>query len=98
MLGAFCRLTAGNADALIAFFRPDPCPIDSENKTVLRRLSNRRPSRSDTLLFDATMSDSATKAWKGCHDRELAKGLPRTASLNVLERNWRGLRSACSNK
>ena len=86
LLGVFRRLAAGSADAVIAFLGLDPRPMDSGNKTGLRRLSKRGPSEWRRLLFNAAMSGSATKAWKGCYERERAKGLPRTAALNVLAR------------
>lgn len=86
LLGVFRRRASASADAVIAFLGLDPRPMDSGNKTGLRRLSKRGPSEWRRLLFNAAMSGAATKAWKGCYEHERAKGLPRIAALNVLAR------------
>lgn len=86
LLGVFRKLSTGSADAVIAFLGLDPRPMDSGNKTGRRRLSKRGPSEWRRLLFNAAMSGSHTQAWKSCYERERAKGLPRTAALNVLAR------------
>jgi transposase len=86
LLGVFCRLASASADAVIAFLGLDPRPMDSGHKVGLRRLSKRGPAEWRRLLFNAAMSASMTTAWKGCYERERAKGLPRIAALNVLAR------------
>ena len=86
LLGVFRRLALGSADAVIAFLGLDPRPMDSGHKVGLRRLSKRGPAEWRRLLFNAAMSGSMTAAWKGCYERERAKGLPRIAALNVLAR------------
>lgn len=86
LLGVFRRLAGASADAVIAFLGLDPRPMDSGLKVGLRRLSKRGPSEWRRLLFNAAMSGAATKAWKGCYEHERAKGLSRTAALNVLAR------------
>lgn len=86
LLGLFRRLASRSADAVIAFLGLDPRPMDSGQKTGLRRLSKRGPAEWRRLLFNAAMSASQTSAWKAHYARECAKGLPRTAALNVLAR------------
>jgi transposase len=86
LLGVFRRLAAGNADAVIAFLGLDPRPMNSGHKVGRRRLSKRGPAEWRRLLFNAAMSGSLTQSWKGCYERERAKGLPRIAALNVLAR------------
>jgi transposase len=86
LLGLFQRLAERGANAVIAFLGLDPRPMDSGKKVGLRRLSKRGPAEWRRLLFNAAMSASRTKAWKATYERERAKGLPRTAALNVLAR------------
>lgn len=86
LLGLFRRLAERGADAVIAFLGLDPRPMDSGQKVGQRRLSKRGPAEWRRLLFNAAMSASRTKAWKPYYERERAKGLPRTAALNVLAR------------
>ena len=86
LLGVFRRLATARADAVIAFLGLDPRPMDSGHKVGLRRLSKRGPAEWRRLLFNAAMSGAATKAWKGCYEHERAKGLSRTAALNVMAR------------
>lgn len=86
LLGVFRRLASASADAVIAFLGLDPRPMDSGHKVGLRRLSKRGPPEWRRLLFNAAMSGSATKAWKGCYEHERTKGLSGTAALNVLAR------------
>lgn len=86
LLGLFQRLAERGADAVIAFLGLDPRPMDSGKKVGLRRLSKRGPAEWRRLLFNAAMSASRTKAWNATYERERAKGLPRTAALNVLAR------------
>jgi len=86
LLGLFRRLRTQGGDAVIAFLGLDPRPMDSGQKKGLRRLSKRGPAEWRRLLFNAAMSASRTKAWKAVYARECAKGLPRTAALNVLAR------------
>jgi transposase len=86
LLGLFQRLAERGADAVIAFLGLDPRPMDSGKKVGLRRLSKRGPAEWRRLLFNAAMSASRTKAWSATYERERAKGLPRTAALNVLAR------------
>jgi transposase len=86
LLGLFQRLAQRGADAVIAFLGLDPRPMDSGQKVGQRRLSKRGPAEWRRLLFNAAMSASRTKAWKQHYERERAKGLPRTAALNVLAR------------
>jgi transposase len=86
LLGLFQRLAQRSADAVIAFLGLDPRPMDSGQKTGLRRLSKRGPAEWRRLLFNAAMSASRTKAWQAHYQRERAKGLSRTAALNVLAR------------
>ena len=86
MLGVFRRLHTRSADAVIAFLGLDPRPMDSGQKKGLRRLSKRGPPEWRRLLFNAAMSGCQTKAWKAHYERELDKGLPRVAALNVLAR------------
>ena len=86
LLGVFRRLHARGGDAVIAFLGLDPRPMDSGQKKGLRRLSKRGQAEWRRLLFNAAMSASRTKAWKAVYERERAKGLPRTAALNVLAR------------
>ena len=86
LLGLFRRLQTRGADAVIAFLGLDPRPMDSGQKTGLRRLSKRGPAEWRRLLFNAAMAASRTKAWNPHYERERAKGLPRTAALNVLAR------------
>jgi transposase len=86
LLGLFRRLSARSGDAVIAFLGMDPRPMDSGQKTGLRRMSKRGPAEWRRLLFNAAMSASRTKAWQAVYQRECAKGLPRVAALNVLAR------------
>jgi transposase len=86
LLGLFQRLAARGADAVIAFLGLDPRPMDSGQKVGRRRLSKRGPAEWRRLLFNAAMSASRTKAWSAHYARERAKGLSRTAALNVLAR------------
>lgn len=86
LLGLFQRLAQRSADAVIAFLGLDPRPMDSGQKVGQRRLSKRGPAEFRRLLFNAAMSASRTSAWKSHYERERAKGLPRTAALNVLAR------------
>jgi transposase len=86
LLGLFQRLAQRCADAVIAFLGLDPRPMDSGQKVGQRRLSKRGPAEWRRLLFNAAMSASRTKAWKEHYERERAKGLSRTAALNVLAR------------
>lgn len=86
LLGLFQRLAKRGADAVIAFLGLDPRPMDSGQKLGQRRLSKRGPPECRRLLFNAAMSASRTQAWRPYYERERAKGLPRTAALNVLAR------------
>lgn len=86
LLGLFQRLAERGADAVIAFLGLDPRPMDSGQKTGLRRLSKRGPAEARRLLFNAAMSASRTSAWRAHYERERAKGLSRIAALNVLAR------------
>ena len=86
LLGLFRRLKTSSGDAVIAFLGLDPRPMDSGQKRGLRRLSKRGPPEWRRLLFNAAMSACQTKAWKAHYERELNKGLPRVAALNVLAR------------
>jgi transposase len=86
LLGLFQRLALRGSDAVIAFLGLDPRPMDSGQKVGRRRLSKRGPAKWRRLLFNAAMSASRTKAWKPHYEHERAKGLPRTAALNVLAR------------
>ncbi len=86
LLGVFRRLADRGADAVIAFLGMDPRPMDSGQKSGLRRMSKRGPAESRRLLFNAAMSASRTAAWKAQYEHERAKHLPRTAALNVLAR------------
>lgn len=86
LLGLFQRLAQRSADAVIAFLGMDPRPMDSGQKVGRRRLSKRGPAEWRRLLFNAAMSASRTKVWKPHYERERAKGLSRTAALNVLAR------------
>ena len=68
----------------------------AKQKKVTRMPGDSRPLHSDKARqsnqpsspgFDnAAMSGAATKAWKGCYEHERAKGLSRTAALNVMAR------------
>lgn len=86
LLGLFRRLATRGSDAVIAFLGMDPRPMDSGQKTGLRRMSKRGPPEWRRLLFNAAMSASQTKTWRAHYERECAKGLSRTAALNVLAR------------
>jgi transposase len=86
LLRLFTRLGPVSADSVIAFTGLDPRPMDSGNKRGLRRLSKRGPAELRRLLYNAAMSASRTAAWRAVYERELAKGLPRTAALVVLAR------------
>jgi transposase len=86
LLGLFQRLAERGADAVIAFLGLDPRPMDSGQKVGRRRLSKRGPAEWRRLLFNAAMSASRTKAWSAQYAHERAKGLSRTAALNVLAR------------
>lgn len=86
LLGLFRRLHERGGDAVIAFLGLDPRPMDSGQKAGTRRLTKRGPAEWRRLLFNAAMSASRTKVWAAHYARECAKGLPRTAALNVLAR------------
>lgn len=86
LLRLFMRLEPVGADSVIAFTGLDPRPMDSGNKRGVRRLSKRGPAETRRLLYNAAMSASRTPAWRAVYERELAKGLPRTAALVVLAR------------
>lgn len=86
LLRLFHRLGPVGADSVIAFTGMDPRPMDSGAKQGVRRLSKRGPAELRRLLYNAAMSASRTDAWQEVYERELAKGLPRTAALIVLAR------------
>lgn len=86
LLSLFTRLAGARADAVVAFTGLDPRPMDSGNKRGVRKLSKRGPSELRRLLFNAARSACRTSAWRSVYERELAKGLPRTAALVVLAR------------
>jgi transposase len=86
LLSLFTRLADARADAVVAFTGLDPRPMDSGNKRGVRRLSKRGPAELRRLLFNAARSASRTSAWRDIYQRELAKGLPRTAALVILAR------------
>jgi transposase len=86
LLRLFSRLQSCGADSVIAFTGLDPRPMDSGNKRGVRRLSKRGPAPLRCLLYNAAMSASRTATWRAVYERELAKGLPRTAALIVLAR------------
>jgi transposase len=86
LLSLFTRLVDARADAVVAFTGLDPRPMDSGNKRGVRKLSKRGPAELRRLLFNAASSASRTPAWRAIYERELAKGLPRTAALIVLAR------------
>ena len=71
---------------MITFLGLDPQPMDSGKKMGLHHLSKHGPAKWHHLLFNTTMSASHTKAWKATYEHEHAKGLPRTATLNMLTR------------
>jgi transposase len=86
LLSLFTRLADARADAVVAFTGLDPRPMDSGNKRGVRKLSKRGPAELRRLLYNAASSASRTAAWCGIYERELAKGLPRTAALVALAR------------
>jgi transposase len=86
LLSLFTRLSDAGADAVVAFTGLDPRPMDSGNKRGVRKLSKRGPAELRRLLFNGARAACATAAWRGCYERELAKGLSRTAALVVLAR------------
>ena len=86
LLSLFTRLADARADAVVAFTGLDPRPMDSGNKRGVRKLSKRGPAELRRLLYNAASSASRTAAWRGIYERELAKGLPRTAALVALAR------------
>lgn len=86
LLGLFRRLAQRGSDAVIAFLGMDLRPMDSGQKTGLRRMSKRGPAEWRRLLFNAAMSASRTRTWRTHYERECAKGLARIAALNVLAR------------
>jgi transposase len=86
LLSLFTRLSDARADAVVAFTGLDPRPMDSGTKRGVRKLSKRGPAELRRLLYNAASSASRTAAWRGVYERELAKGLPRTAALVVLAR------------
>jgi transposase len=86
LLSLFTRLADARADAVVAFTGLDPRPMESGNKRGVRRLSKRGPAEVRRLLFNAASSASRTAAWRSVYERELAKGLSRTAALVILAR------------
>jgi transposase len=86
LLTLFTRLSQAGADAVVAFTGLDPRPMDSGNKRGVRKLSKRGPAELRRLLFNAARSACRTAAWRAVYERELAKGLSRTAALVVLAR------------
>jgi len=86
LLTLFLRLASRGADAVIAFLGLDPRPMDSGQKTGVRRLSKRGPAEWRRLLFNAARSASRTKAWQAVYQHELSKRLSTTAALNILAR------------
>ena len=86
LLSLFKRVGNRSADAAIAHLGMDPRPMDSGNKTGVRRMSKRGPSEWRRLLFNAAMSASRTSVWSAFYQRERAKGLSRIEALNVLAR------------
>jgi len=86
LLGLFRRLATRSSDAVIAFLGMDLRPMDSGQKTGVRRMTKRGPSEHRRLLFNAAMSASRTKVWQAHYARECAKGLSRVAALNALAR------------
>ncbi|CAG1016540.1 hypothetical protein BURC_01381 [Burkholderiaceae bacterium] len=86
LLSVFTRLQRRRADAAIALLGMDLRPMDSGNKTGLRRMSKRGCSEWRRLLFNAAMSASRTRTWQPFYERERAKGLSRVAALNALAR------------
>lgn len=86
LLSVFRRLQRRCADAAIALLGLDLRPMDSGNKTGLRRMSKRGCGEWRRLLFNAAMSASRTRIWQPFYERERAKGLSRVAALNALAR------------
>ena len=86
LLSLFTRLKCASADAVVAFTGLDPRPMDSGNKRGVRRLSKRGPAELRRLLFNGARAACRAACWRDVYERELAKGLPRTAALVVLAR------------
>jgi transposase len=86
LLRLFSRAQNASADAIVALIGIDPRPMDSGQRSGVRRLSKRGDSELRRLLYNAAMSGALTSTWKPIYERERAKGLPATAALMALAR------------
>ncbi len=84
-----CDLDAGDfrrGDSFVAFYGLDPCPNDSGKRKGRRRISKQGQSLGRTMLYNAAMSASRSKAWKPIYQSYLDRGLSKVAALVALAR------------
>lgn len=87
LLRVFQRLAHRGCDAVVAFLGMDLRPMDSGKRTGVRRLSKRGDAYARKLLFTAAMAAARSDAhWHKLYERELAKGLPKTAAYVAIGR------------
>lgn len=86
LLSRFERMRDANQNAIIAMTGLDPRPCDSGAKRGRRKLSKRGSAEGRRLLYNAAMAASQSAAWKPYYERELGKGLSKTAAFVCLAR------------
>lgn len=87
LLRVFQRLAHRGCDAVVAFLGMDLRPQDSGKRTGVRRLSKHGDAYARKLLFTAAMAAVRCDAhWRALYERELAKGLSKTAAYVAIGR------------
>jgi len=86
LLYLLLRFAFLNADSFVAYIGYDLCADDSGQRVGRRHLSKAGPSELRRLLYTAAMAAVNSRAWKPIYQRQLDKGLSRTAALVVIAR------------
>lgn len=75
-----------SADAFVAFYGLDPKPNDSGKSKGRRKISKQGQRTGRTLLYNAAMSASRSKAWRGIYQSYLDRGLAKVQAIVALAR------------
>lgn len=75
-----------SADAFVAYYGLDPIPNDSGKHKGKSKLSKQGQRLGRTMLYNAAISATASKAWKPIYTRCLERGMAKVQALIVLAR------------
>lgn len=84
-----CDLKYGDfrrADSFVAYYGLDPRPNDSGKLKGKRKISKRGQRLGRSLLYNAAMTATKSKAWNPIYERLLARGLSKIQAIVALAR------------